>query len=94
MGDPNVRQIMNLPNVLIETLLMLSGMFASALAMLDCNHRKKLVGWFSVTFLLSLGFVVMAVSEYSDLIAQGYTWQLSGFLSAYLRFQESMSRTF
>ncbi len=82
---PTAHDIIDLPFVLGETLILLLSSFTIAIGMLQSlyNDKKKLIIWFAVTFLLGLAFLVMQGIEMSRLISAGYTWQKSAFLSAY-----------
>src|SRR3989338_3370182 len=57
-GGPSARDIIPLPFVLTETLLLLTSSFTIALGMLQVvsNSKGKLIAWFVVTFLLGLAF--------------------------------------
>jgi cytochrome o ubiquinol oxidase subunit 3 len=46
-------------------------------------QKNRVIGWFSVTFLLGLIFVVMEVTEFSHLIRSGDSFKRSAFLSSY-----------
>src|SRR5580692_4829026 len=53
-GGPSGVQLFNMPNVLAETLILLTSSLTAGLAMLAAQqgHRNKVVAWFGVTFLL------------------------------------------
>ncbi len=82
---PGPKEIIHLPFVLIETLILLVSSFTMAVGTLHAvrKEKNKLIGWLIVTFLLGLVFLLMGGSEMSDLIAAGTSWQRSAFLSAY-----------
>lgn len=84
-GGPAPRDIIHLPFVLAETLILLTSSFTIALGMLQVlyNSRKKLIAWFAATFILGIAFLAMEIDEISRLISDGDTWQRSAFLSAY-----------
>jgi cytochrome o ubiquinol oxidase subunit 3 len=85
-GGPTARDIIHLPFVLAETLILLTSSFTIALGMLQVryNDKKKLIAWFAATFLLGLAFIAMEWTEFSRLISEGNTGQKSAFLSAYI----------
>ncbi|HEX8182464.1 MAG TPA: cytochrome o ubiquinol oxidase subunit III [Candidatus Saccharimonadales bacterium] len=84
-GGPSGAELFSLPFVLVETLLLLTSSFTCGLAMLAARRadRRQVLVWYGVTFLLGLAFVGMELSEFSHLIAEGQSWQQSGFLSAF-----------
>lgn len=84
-GGPSGREIFNLPYALIETMVLLASSFTSGLAMLPghLNNKKRILFWFSLTFLLGAIFVGMELAEFSHLIAEGNSWTRSAFLSAF-----------
>jgi cytochrome o ubiquinol oxidase subunit 3 len=84
-GGPTGAQLFNMPNVLAETLILLTSSLTAGLAMLAAQqgHRNKVVAWFGVTFLLGASFLAIELSEFSKLIQSGNSWQRSGFLSSF-----------
>jgi cytochrome o ubiquinol oxidase subunit 3 len=84
-GGPGPKELIHLPFVLAETLILLASSFAIALGMLPAvrGEVKKIVPWFVLTFLLGAAFLGMEWKEMSDLLAAGYTWKKSAFLSSY-----------
>jgi cytochrome o ubiquinol oxidase subunit 3 len=84
-GGPSGRELFNLPYALTETLLLLSSSFTCGLAMLAMHrrHKTQVLVWFGVTFLLGAAFLGMELSEFSRFVADGNSWQRSGFLSSF-----------
>jgi len=84
-GGPSGKQIFNLNNVLIETLALLTSSFTMGLAMVAMrnNHRKKVLIYLVISFILGALFLSIEMSEFSHLVAIGDSWRRSGFLSAY-----------
>jgi cytochrome o ubiquinol oxidase subunit 3 len=84
-GGPSAAKLFSLHYVLVETLLLLTSSFTCGLAMLAVNHghRGKMLGWFGVTFILGLSFLVMEISEFAKFDRMGDSWRRSGFLSSY-----------
>jgi cytochrome o ubiquinol oxidase subunit 3 len=84
-GGPGGRELFSLPFVLTETMLLLLSSFTFGAGMLGAaaGHRRVLVGWLAVTFLLGLGFIAMEVHEFVELIHDGAGPSRSAFLSAY-----------
>jgi cytochrome o ubiquinol oxidase subunit 3 len=84
-GGPPSSQLFNLPFVLIETLLLLTSSFTAGLALLAANQRHQLqfTIFFAITFALGMTFLGMELSEFSNLVAEGNSWQRSGFLTGF-----------
>lgn len=84
-GGPSGKDLFSLPFVLIETLILLTSSFTCGLAMLAVHRHDKtnVMKWFGVTLLLGLAFLGMEVTEFTNLVHEGNSWQRSGFLSAF-----------
>jgi cytochrome o ubiquinol oxidase subunit 3 len=84
-GGPTGRELFHLPEVFVETLLLLVSSATYGLVMLAVYRQSKgqSLLWLFVTFLLGLGFVGMEIREFTGLILEGHGPQRSGFLSAF-----------
>ena len=84
-GGPPARELFSLPYVLTETLILLASSYTAGLAILALHKQKinQVIIWLTVTFLLGLIFLGMEYSEFSRLVADGNSWQRSGFLSSF-----------
>lgn len=84
-GGPSGQQLFDLPNVLLETLLLLTSSFSCGLAVLAAQRKQKqqVLIWLAFTFVLGAAFLVLEVSEFRHLAQTGHSWQRSGFLSAF-----------
>ncbi|OGO93348.1 MAG: cytochrome o ubiquinol oxidase subunit III [Coxiella sp. RIFCSPHIGHO2_12_FULL_42_15] len=82
---PTLKQHINLPYVLGETFFLLASNFTFCLAIFGINKNKLgvVIGWLILTFILGAGFVVMEVTEFFHLNAEGYSWQVSAAASAF-----------
>ncbi len=82
---PSGKEIFSLPFVLVETFLLLFSSITFGFATLSMNKGSvsQVNLWLFVTFLFGLGFVVMEVYEFHELIAEGYGPDRSAFLSAF-----------
>ena len=82
---PVLKNYVNLPDVLIETFLLLISNFTFCLATLNL-YKDKLVKvqlWLGVTFLLGLGFIYLEVTEFMHLANEGFRWDVSGAISSF-----------
>lgn len=84
-GGPSSRDLFHLPFALNETLLLLASSFTSGLAILGANQKskKKALFWLSITFLFGAGFLAMELTEFSNFVHEGNSWERSAFLSAF-----------
>jgi cytochrome o ubiquinol oxidase subunit 3 len=84
-GGTSIQNIFSLPYVLIETLLLLTSSFTCGVALLFARegHTRGTLVWLCATLALGTAFVIMEVSEFSNLIAKGQGPSQNGFLSAY-----------
>ena len=84
-GGPPGKELFDLRYVFIETLILLTSSFTCGLGMLAANSKNKraVIALFGVTLVLGLSFLGMELNEFSRLIAQGNSFQRSGFLSSF-----------
>ncbi len=84
-GGPSIADIVRLPFVLTETLLLLTSSFTVGLALLAAHNQKKSLAilGLAITLLLGLSFLWMEVSEFTNLIAEGSGPERSAFLSSF-----------
>ena len=84
-GGPSMRQIFDLPYLLIETLALLVSNFTFGLAVLHSykQQRHRVNAWLAATFILGSVFVGMELHEFASLVQAGHSWQQSAFLSAF-----------
>lgn len=84
-GGPSGKELFDMPFVLTETLLLLTSSFTCGLAIIALHRQNKtqVLGWFLITFLLGVAFLVMEVTEFRQLLHEGNGWQRSGFLSSF-----------
>jgi cytochrome o ubiquinol oxidase subunit 1 len=84
-GGPTPDQLFDLKTVGWETALLLLSSFACGMATIASNARNMF--WtqisFLITGLLGLGFLVLEVSEFARMLAEGAGPQRSAFLSAF-----------
>ncbi len=84
-GAATSQEVISLPFVLAETMILLVSSLTCGIAMLAAHQGKKraVISWFSITFLLGLVFLGMELSEFRGLLHEGASWQASAYLSAY-----------
>jgi cytochrome o ubiquinol oxidase subunit 3 len=84
-GGPDARTLFSLPNVLAETLILLTSSFTCGMALLAVQGRKKnwTLFWLVPTFLLGAAFLTLELTEFRHLVIEGNSWRHSGFLSAF-----------
>lgn len=85
VGGPSGAELFDLPFILVSTVLLLVSSFTSGLAILAARIGSKrfTLIWLAVTVLLGISFLVLELTEFSHLIAEGNSWQRSGFLTAF-----------
>lgn len=83
--DYGVKQFLDLPYILAETILLLVSSLTCGMAMLsmykDKLHRCK--SWLFVTLILGLSFVVLEVNEFIHLIHEGHGPGTSAAMSVF-----------
>ena len=81
----SLKQFIELPYVLGETVLLLVSSFTLGLSMVALNQQNKQMVIFGMimTFLFGAGFLWMELREFYHLLAMGYAPQNSGAASAF-----------
>lgn len=84
-GGPTTYDIFDLKLVFAETMILLLSSVTSGFALLAAVTSKstQAILWLIITFLLGALFVGIEVHEFSALIEEGSSFQLSAFLSSY-----------
>lgn len=84
-GGPAIGDIVSLPYVLIETILLLTSSYTCALASLSlaAGRVREFGAYFGVTVALGIGFLGMELYEFAHLIGEGHGPQASAFLSGF-----------
>jgi len=85
MGGPTGRDLFSPSLALSETLILLTSSFTCGIGMIAARRGQKnqVLTWFGITFLLGLSFLGIELSEFAELIHEGYTMQANAFLSAF-----------
>jgi cytochrome o ubiquinol oxidase subunit III len=84
-GHASIQDIVSLPYVALETLLLLTSSFTIGLALLAAHAGKKTLAILALatTLLLGLGFLGMEVNEFVHVIGEGDGPSQSAFLSSF-----------
>lgn len=84
-SGPEPREIIQMPLVLAETLLLLTSSLTAGLAILSLKFRKvkPAIIFLALTYVLGVAFLTIELSEFSTLLADGHGWSQSAFLSAF-----------
>lgn len=84
-GGPTGKELFHMSSVLKETLILLVSSLTCSLAMLSVHsgNKKQALAWLCATFALGATFLALELIGFSHYLAQGASWQTSGFLSAY-----------
>lgn len=84
-GGPTSNELFDIPFVLGETMLLLTSSFTCGLLILAARAHKKglVIAGLIATGVLGVGFLAMELYEFSHLIHEGFSWQRSGFLTAF-----------
>lgn len=84
-GGPSIKQLTHVDDIFIETLLLLTSSFTYGMAILSIYQKniKTLLFWLSATFVLGCAFVSMELSEFIQILREGYSWQTSAALSSF-----------
>lgn len=84
-GGPSGHDIFNMPAVFVETILLLTSSFTCGLAlvMAKVNYKQAALVFLALTFVFGVGFLTMELTEFTNLVAAGHSWQASAFLSAF-----------
>lgn len=84
-GGPTAVEVYNLPMALLSTLLLLTSSFTSGLATVALHRKNKTytLVWLIVTVALGIVFVSLEISEFYELIHEGFAPWNSGAASGF-----------
>lgn len=84
-GGPAGSELFSLSFVLLETVILLTSSFVCGLGILAARRgdKNQVLVLFGLTFLLGAAFLCLELSEFSQLVSEGNSWQRSAFLSAF-----------
>jgi len=84
-SGPTAKELFEVEDVLIETLLLLTSSFTCGLAVFEMRRGRLsgLLTWLLVTLLLGAGFITFEIREFIHYVHEGATMQTSAFLSSF-----------
>ncbi len=84
-GGSTGSTLFDLPMVLVETMILLASSFTCGLAYYWARRGNvnQAVIWNVITFLLGALFLAIEFREFHTLVAEGNSWQRSGFLTSF-----------
>jgi cytochrome aa3-600 menaquinol oxidase subunit 3 len=84
-GGPLPRELFDLKNTLIMTLLLLTSSFTSGLAINEMRRKNvtSMIVWIVITLLFGLGFLYMEITEFIHLVHEGATLGTNAFWSSF-----------
>lgn len=84
-GGPDGRELFALPFVFGETVILLASSVTSGIAYLAATTQRRVLFYvmMAITIILGVGFLAMELTEFTNLVAEGHSWQASAFLSAF-----------
>lgn len=84
-GGPSSQDLFELSTAFAETMILLFSSVTCGLGMLAAvkNQKKRMLGWFFVTFILGASFIAIELTEFTQLVHEGHSWQKSAFLSSF-----------
>jgi cytochrome o ubiquinol oxidase subunit 3 len=84
-GGPSGADLFHLMHAFGETLLLLTAALFAGLARVEVfrNKHYRAIAQYCIAFLFGVAFVYMTYSESASILAKGFSWQTSAFLSAF-----------
>lgn len=84
-GGPTSKDIFDLKIAFVETMILLCSTVTCGLSMLAAvkDKKKAILSWLVVSFLLGASFVAIELTEFTQLVHEGYSWTRSAFLSSF-----------
>lgn len=84
-GGPAAKELFTLLHAFGESLLLLTCALFAGLARVQAfrNQKYRTMGQYAIVFILGIWFLQTTFSESTEIVAKGYSWQTSAFLSAF-----------
>lgn len=85
VDGPSGQDIFDPPFVLLQTIVLLTSSFTVAMAVSAARHGKMrdMKTYLIATGLLGATFLGLEIYEFTKMISEGHSWQISAFLSSY-----------
>lgn len=82
---PSARNLFSLTTAFTETMILLLSSVTCGLAMLSAlrNKKNQVNAWLAISFLLGVCFVIIELTEFTQLFQEGNSWKRSAFLSSF-----------
>jgi cytochrome o ubiquinol oxidase subunit III len=82
---PDLKNYLDLSDVLIETFFLLASNFTFCLSVLSLyqTRMRSVQAWLAVSFILGASFVFMELKEFMHLASEGFKWDVSARASAF-----------
>lgn len=82
---PNASELLSPSYALVQTVLLLTSSLTCGIAVTALRYKMKMtaIACLMGTLLLGLGFLVMELYEFTQLVQEGHSWTQSAFLSAF-----------
>jgi cytochrome o ubiquinol oxidase subunit 3 len=87
-GGPSIREVASLNSLLMQTLVFLVSAFLYGLSLVSFYRGNKpaVLSWLALSFVFGAIFLAIEWNDGASLVAQGYDWTKSAFLSSYFGF--------
>lgn len=84
-GGPTSKDLFDLKTAFAETMILLVSSVTCGFAVIAAVKGKvnHILGWLTITFLLGLSFIIIELHEFHHFVAEGHSWRVSAFLSAF-----------
>lgn len=84
-GSISIKETVNLPYVLVETMALLTSSLTFGLSILSFYKKnlQRVLMWLGATFVLGIAFIGLELNEFIHLYAEGFTWERHASLSAF-----------
>ncbi len=82
---PSAQDLFSLSTAFTETMILLLSSVTCGFSMMAAlrNKKNQVLAWLGVSFLLGASFVAIELTEFTQLVQDGNSWQRSAFLSSF-----------
>lgn len=84
-GGPSSKELFHLSTAFTETMILLFSSVTCGFGMLASlkNKKNQVIAWLAVSFLLGASFIAIELTEFTQLVREGNSWEKSAFLSSF-----------